>query len=274
MPRVPLSKRFPILKPMIEELKILERNWQTRQAAYQLQKTAASLAKTTVFSKHQSLLQRRLGTSDIAMQDGKIHNLKIAAPKFSQVQLESGQILSFWKILGRASSQNGFINGMLIADGHAIQGVGGGLCQLANLLYWMALHSPLEVLEHHHHSLDIFPDSGRVLPFGSGASVYYNYFDLQFKNTTPYSIGLDVWLSKTHLHGMLWTDVVYPETFKIREEDHCFYRHENGSIYRRNSLFQHRFERATGRLLEKRLITANDSRVLYIPSPDVPILEL
>ena len=44
--------------------------------------------------------------------------------------------------------------------------IGGGICQLANLLYWMALHTPLEVIERHHHSFDPFPDSGRTLPFG------------------------------------------------------------------------------------------------------------
>jgi vancomycin resistance protein VanW len=29
--------------------------------------------------------------------------------------------------------------------------VGGGLCQFTNLLHWVALHSPLEIAEHHHH---------------------------------------------------------------------------------------------------------------------------
>ncbi len=273
MARVALSKRFPVLKPVIEELKILERHFLTRDVKYQLQASAATVEKTTVFSNHKSLLRRRLGASDPAMQEGKIKNLELAVPKFSNLSLEPGQILSFWKILGRASSQNGFVNGMLIADGEAIEGVGGGLCQLANLLYWMALHSPLEVIEHHHHSLDIFPDSGRVLPFGSGASVYYNYLDLQFQNITNHPIGLDVWLSDTHLHGTLWTNVAYLETFKIRETDHCFYRRPNGQVYRRNKLFKHRIDRRTGALLERRLMTENDSRVLYEPS-DMQILEL
>lgn len=272
MARVALSKRFPVLKPMIEELKIFERHWHTRDAKYQLKSNAFTLEKTTVFSNHKSLLRRRLGASDPAMQEGKIKNLEIAVPKFSKLTLEPGQILSFWKTLGRASSQNGFVGGMLISDGAAIEGVGGGLCQLANLLYWMALHSPLEVIEHHHHSLDIFPDSGRVLPFGSGASVYYNYLDLQFQNTTKHKIGLDVWLTDTHLHGTLWTDAAYPETFKIRETDHCFYRRPNGQVYRRNKLFKHRIDRRTGQLLEQRLMTENDSLVLYEPN-NVEILE-
>ncbi len=272
MARVALSKRFPVLRPAIEELKILERHWRTRGSAYQISQTAHTLPRTTVFSAHHSLLRRRLGESDPNMQLGKLHNLRLAAPKFAHLRLESGQTLSFWKILGRASSRNGFVDGMLIADGQAINGVGGGLCQLANLLYWMALHSPLTIREHHHHSLDLFPDSGRVLPFGSGASVYYNYIDLQLENPCSDTLGLHVWLTDTHLHGTLWTDAAHPHSYKVRERDHCFYRRSDGAIYRSNTLEQHRFERRTGQLLTRRVIAHNDSRVLYIPSADTVIL--
>lgn len=58
------------------------------------------------------------------MQRGKLYSLRIASPKFADLRLESGQTLSFWKILRRASSRNGFVDGMLIADGEAINGVG------------------------------------------------------------------------------------------------------------------------------------------------------
>ena len=272
MARVAFPKRFPALKPAIEELKILERHWQTRSSAYRLEQTAHTLLRTTVFSQHHSLLRRRLGESDPSMQLGKLHNLRLAAPKFAHLRLESGQTLSFWKVLGRASSRNGFVDGMLIADGRAVEGVGGGLCQLANLLYWMALHSPLTIAEHHHHSLDLFPDSGRVLPFGSGASVYYNYIDLQLHNPTPHALGLHVWLADTHLHGTLWTDAAHPYSYKVRERDHCFYRRSDGAIYRSNTLEQHQYDRRTGQLLTRCVITHNDSRVLYAPSADTVIL--
>nr|WP_241774663.1 MULTISPECIES: VanW family protein [Lysinibacillus] len=33
--------------------------------------------------------------------------------------------------------------------GEVKTGIGGGICQLANLLYWMALHTPLIVTERH-----------------------------------------------------------------------------------------------------------------------------
>ena len=45
---------------------------------------------------------------------------------------------------------------------------GGGLCQLSNLIYWMTLHTPLTITERYRHSYDVFPDSNRTQPFGSG----------------------------------------------------------------------------------------------------------
>lgn len=272
MARVALFKRFPSLRSAIEELKILERHWRTRGSAYRLEQTAHALPRTTVFSQHQSLLRRRLGESDPAMLPGKLYSLHVASPKFADLRLESGQTLSFWKILRRASSRNGFVDGMLIADGEAINGVGGGLCQLANLLYWMALHSPLTIAEHHHHSLDFFPDSGRVLPFGNGVSVYYDYIDLQLHNSSSDALGLHVWLTDTHLHGTLWTDAAHPHSYKVRERDHCFYRRGDGAIYRSNTLEQHQYDRRTEQLLTQRVITHNDTRVMYAPTPDTVIL--
>jgi vancomycin resistance protein VanW len=270
VPRTPLSKRFPALKPLIEELKILERTHQTSGAIYRLRHDAETLERVTVFSRHKSLLRRKLGETDLI--DGKIHNLRVAVPKFAYLRLEPGQVLSFWKLLGRASAANGFTSGMLIQDGTVTQGIGGGLCQLANLLYWMALHSPLEVLEHHHHSLDIFPDSGRVLPFGSGASVYYNYVDVRLRNATPHPLGLHVWLSDSHLHGILWTNAAHPHSYKIVERDHAFYRRSDGTIYRRNTLHQVVHDRRTGQLVGERIVTRNDSRVLYQPSTGIEVL--
>ena len=81
---------------------------------------------------------------------------------------------------------------MQLSQGKVTVGVGGGLCPLANLIHWMGLHSPLQLTERHHHSFDPFPDEGRVLPFGSGASLFYNYVDLRFRNPTDQTLQLMV----------------------------------------------------------------------------------
>ncbi|HQU85666.1 MAG TPA: VanW family protein, partial [Pyrinomonadaceae bacterium] len=134
--------------------------------------------------KHQSLLRRRLGNSAPELQENKIQNLKIACPTIDGILIKPRQTFSFWKQLGEATAEKGYVEGMQLSRGEVVRGVGGGLCQLANLLYWMALHTPLEIVERHHHSFDPFPDENRTLPFGSGAGVFYNYIDLRFFNPT------------------------------------------------------------------------------------------
>jgi vancomycin resistance protein VanW len=93
---------------------------------------------------------------------------------------------------------------MILEDGKVITGVGDGLCQMANLLYWIFLHSLFEVAENHHYQLDVFPDSGRVLPFGSKAGVMYNYQDLQFRNTTDTTFSFKPYMDEKFLHGTLY----------------------------------------------------------------------
>ncbi|MCV4732570.1 VanW family protein, partial [Escherichia coli] len=75
--------------------------------------------------------------------------------------------------------------GLTIAGNEASKGIGGGLCQFTNLIHWMALHTELDIVEHHHHDrLDLFPDYGRQIPFGTGTSIMYNYLDYRLKNNT------------------------------------------------------------------------------------------
>ena len=93
--------------------------------------------------KHQSLLRRRLGNSDPQLQENKIENLRIACPRIDGILIKPGQTFSFWRQLGEATADKGYHEGMQLSRGEVVRGVGGGLCQLANLLYWMVLHTPL-----------------------------------------------------------------------------------------------------------------------------------
>lgn len=267
LPRQSLTSRFPALAPAVIESRIALKSLQTRRPEYQLYRAPAALFPFRVH-KHHSVLRRRLGDADPRLQELKVQNLRRAAQELDGLSIAPRQVFSYWRQVGRPSKKRGFTTGMLISGGKPIEGQGGGLCQMANLLYWLALHSPLTVTEHHHHSLDIFPDSGRVLPFGSGASVFYNYVDLQLRNDTSSTFYLKVWLDDVSLHGELRTSHEPQYTYKILEEDYRFYRRE-GQVYRTNKLYQIKVDRRTGNTLDKHLVTFNDSRVLYSVSEDL-----
>lgn len=217
--------------------------------------------------RHQSLLLRKLGNVDMRLQKNKITNLTLAASALDGVVVRPGETFSFWRAVGNPTARRGYIPGMLISNGQVLEGIGGGLCQMANLLYWMALHTPLTITERHRHSLDLFPDSGRVLPFGSGATLFYNYMDLAWKNNTNQAFQLRVWLTDTQLMGEILAERLPKEAQHVEEHDHAFTRAANGSVWRHNQLFQVQINRKTGERVRESLIAKNDCRVVYEVDP-------
>lgn len=212
--------------------------------------------------KHQSLLRRRLGSSDPALQENKVQNLKLACPTIDGLLIKPGETFSFWQRIGEATAEKGYLEGMQLSRGEVVRGVGGGLCQLANLLYWMALHTPLEVTERHHHSFDPFPDENRTLPFGSGAGVFYNYIDLRFFNPTDNTFQIRLWLTDNHLKGSILSGVEMPHSYHVFERNHRFLKHE-GKNFRENEIWREVIDRRTGNRLSEELIVKNFSEVKY-----------
>lgn len=212
--------------------------------------------------KHQSLLRRRLGNSDPELQENKVENLKIACPTIDGILIKPGQTFSFWRQLGEATADRGYCEGMQLSQGEVVRGVGGGLCQLANLLYWMALHTPLAVVERHHHSFDPFPDENRVLPFGSGARVFYNYIDLRFYNPTDLTFQIKLWITADHLKGAIYSDRETAHSYHVFEKNHQFLT-ENGKNYRENEIWREMIDRRTGNRVAEEMLVKNFAEIKY-----------
>ena len=213
-------------------------------------------------SKHPSLLRRTLGNSDPQLQENKVVNLSIAAPTIDGILIKPGQLFSLWRQVGRTTAEKGYLDGMQLSRGEVSRGVGGGLCQLSNLLHWMVLHTPMTVAERHHHSFDPFPDDNRVLPFGSGCGVFYNYHDLRFFNPTDITFQLRVKVGENHLRGNIFADVAPPNTYHIVEKKHRFFR-ENDKTWRENEIWREVIDRTTGNVTREELLMKNLAEVKY-----------
>ncbi len=180
------------------------------------------------------------------------------------IVIAPGETFSFCRLVGKPTRQRGFLEGMELVRGEARGGIGGGICQGSNLIYWLVLHSPLEVIERHHHSFDPFPDEGRVLPFASGATVMYNYRDLRFTNNTPHSYQLRLWLDEKCLNGDLRSTHPSPLSYHVYERNHRF--EKKGEYYRANELHREiRTKDHEKRLVEDEFIVANYAEVKYLP---------
>lgn len=212
--------------------------------------------------RHQSLLRRKLGNSDPQLQENKVKNLAIAIPTIDGILIRPGETFSFWKQLGEATAEKGYLEGMQLSRGEVVRGIGGGLCQLANLLYWTALHTPLKVVERHHHSFDPFPDENRVLPFGSGCGVFYNYIDLRFHNPTNTTFQIRVWLTDDHLKGAIYSSEHTLFSYHVFERNHRFIR-ENDRLYRENEIWREIIDRRSGNRVGEEMLVRNHAEVKY-----------
>ncbi|MBO8164340.1 MAG: VanW family protein [Brevibacillus sp.] len=233
--------------------------WQKRLAR---DKRNAETYPQVVF-EHRTPLLRRLQGVEMALQYNKIVNLRLAANRLNGLVIDPGQIFSYWYTIGRPTKAKGYVEGMVLDHGRYKTGIGGGLCQLSNLLYWMVLHTPLTVVERWRHSYDVFPDAKRTQPFGSGATCYYNYIDLVIQNNTDFTWCLEVALDETHLIGRLRTDRPVPYRYEIIEKNHQFIPNMYGGYIRCNEIYRRVYEGE--RFVREELVTTNQAFMMYEP---------
>ena len=216
-----------------------------------------------VVYRHNSLIRRTLGAADPMLQENKAVNLAIAAPEISHIMVRPGETFSLWRLVGSCTEKKGYRLGMVIENGQVGRGIGGGLCQLSNLIHWMVLHTPLTIIEHHHHdSIDLFPDLGRQVPFGTGTSIFYNYVDYRFRNDTEITFQLIVWTDEKYLCGEMRAERLPPLKYHIEVQGETFVQEKDG-IYRTGKVYRRAIDRDTGNTIACELIKENHARVLY-----------
>ncbi len=216
-----------------------------------------------VIFEHKSLILRPLKDVEMHLQENKRTNLIIATKKIHQVVIQPGETFSLWKLVGRPTKRKGYLEGLVLKSGKIDKDIGGGLCQLGNLLFWIFAHSPLTITERYRHSYDVFPDVKRKVPFGAGATLSYNYIDLQVKNETDNSFQINLWLDATHLHGNLSS--LHPSLYQyeIEERDHKIELQFWGGYTRHNKIFQ--LKKKAKKQVSEKILVENNAIMMYNP---------
>jgi len=221
----------------------------------------STLFKNSVF-KHKSMVLRPLKDVDMYLQENKRENLKIAIAHINKIIIKPNETFSIWKLVGRPTKRKGYLEGLVLKQGKIATDTGGGLCQLGNLLFWIFAHSSLTVVERYRHGFDVFPDVNRKVPFGAGATLAYNYIDLQVKNETNNTFQLNLWLDQTHLNGELLSEQKVVETYRIEERNHMIKQQFWGGYSRHNEIVQ--IITTGDNTIEKKLIE-NHAIMMYNP---------
>jgi len=236
--------------------------WAKNRKAYNLKMAEENLPY--IIFNHSTPLIRKLQNLDMVYQYNKVDNLKIAVGRLNGLVVEPGQVFSFWRNVGLPTRFKGYKVGFTLNQGKVKPGVGGGLCQLSNLIYWMSLHTPLTVIERYRHSYDVFPDSSRTLPFGSGATVSYNYIDLQIENRTAQRFQLSLEVGTEKLSGWWLSDYPVDLVFDVVEEGHRIDYSADGVYSRHNRLRQIARDKK-GDVISDQLVAQNDALMMYNP---------
>lgn len=188
--------------------------------------------------EHRSMILRPLQNVDMRLQENKRTNLRLAIKHLDKIIIRPEETFSIWKLVGRPSKWKGYLDGLVLKQGKIDVGIGGGLCQLGNLLFWIFAHSPLTVTERYRHGFDVFPDVNRKVPFGAGATLAYNYIDLQVTNNTKKEFQINLWLDETHLNGQLLCSESSEESYALVERNHLIKRQLWGGYSRHNQIIK------------------------------------
>jgi len=260
---VSLSQRFRFVFFISVSVRRVRRNirWLREKSSLVWRKLDGELPH--VVFKHSSVLVRKLEGVDLQLQHNKVKNLKIVSEILNGLLIQPGEKFSLYKLVGKPTIRRGFVNGLELSRGKMKGEIGGGLCQIANMLHWMILHTDMDVVERHHHSVDIFPDSGRKVPFGTGATLFYNFKDFVFQNNTNKSYQLVIFTDDDYLQGRILSSFEDPESYKVFEEAHCFEKNGN-DYFRMNQIWRENLK--TG---EKKMLFSNKYKTLYTPSVEL-----
>jgi vancomycin resistance protein VanW len=223
-----------------------------------------------IHMSHGTPMLRKFSGVDMQLQVNKKASLEIAASCIDGLLLRPGETFSFWRLVGKPTAARGFKMGFVLRNGKVQQDIGGGLCQMTNMIYWMTLHTELKVVERWRHGFDVFPDAGRTQPFASGATCAYNYIDLQITNPTADTYQLRINPKGDWLYGSWRSDAPQRHTFEVFERDHEI-RHEYwGGYSRHNALYRKRLHVESGMDMGEDFITENHAILMYEPLLPAP----
>jgi len=131
-------------------------------------------------------------------------NLVAAATTINGTFIPPGATFSLNKILGERTADKGYQEGYVIEDGRLVKGTGGGISQVSTVVYNLAWFAGADLTEHTPHTFYI-----SRYPEGREATVYWPNLDNKWKNSSPYGMLVQMWVSKDQVHGRIWSTKVY-----------------------------------------------------------------
>ena len=121
--------------------------------------------------------------SNSAVDSDRTYNLKVGASKLNGYMLKPHQLFSFNGVVGDRTEKEGYRVAPVISGGELIDGLAGGMCQIASTLHAASFFAGLEIVRSTPHSR---PSS--YIPMGLDSTVVYPSVDLKLRNPYDFPI--------------------------------------------------------------------------------------
>ncbi|WP_084690257.1 VanW family protein [Oerskovia turbata] len=130
----------------------------------------------------------------------RTENLRVGASKVNGTLVRPGETFSLTDALSPITAAGGYYSAGIVQDGKHVEGIGGGLSQMATTTYNAGFYAGLEDVEHRQHSYWF-----SRYPAGREATIFVGSIDMKFKNNTPYGVLLQSWIGGGKLHVAIWS---------------------------------------------------------------------
>ncbi|MET4224489.1 VanW family protein [Oerskovia enterophila] len=134
----------------------------------------------------------------------RTENLRVGASKVNGTLVLPGETFSLTETLSPITKAGGYFSAGIVQDGKHVDGIGGGLSQMATTTYNAGFFAGLDDVEHRQHSYWF-----TRYPAGREATIFVGSIDMKFKNDTPYGVLMQSWVAGGELHVAIWSTKYY-----------------------------------------------------------------
>lgn len=131
----------------------------------------------------------------------RTENLRLACEAINGMIINPGEVFSFNEAVGERTEERGFKPATIYGgEGESVDGVGGGICQVASTIYYTTLYMDLDQVMREPHMYQV-----TYVPGGMDATVYWDSgLDYKFRNNRENPIKIQANVDGGHVNITFW----------------------------------------------------------------------
>lgn len=134
-------------------------------------------------------------------QQNRTNNVVLACEAINGTIVNPGETFSFNDVVGERTEERGYLPATIYVNSNeAAPGLGGGICQVASVLYYTTLHLEVTQVERSCHALPV-----TYVPPGMDAAIYWDgKQDYKFKNDYQHPIKIEASTENKEVRITIW----------------------------------------------------------------------